>query len=217
MSTSKSGIAGVVLAGGQSRRMGGGDKSLLDLGGKPMLAHVVDRLGAQADPLAISANGDPERFRSFGLPVIADSVPGFAGPLAGVLAGLRWAAAEVSGATHVVTVAADAPFIPDDLVLRLSEASLTSASGLAVAASDGRVHPVIGLWPLGIADAIAAALARDERKVTAFVEGAGAQVVDFGEVTIGEGHVDPFFNANTPQELAMARNIVATESRVRHE
>lgn len=214
MSTSRSGIAGVILAGGQSRRMGGGDKALLDLGGRPMLAHVIERLGAQAGPLAISANGDPERFRSFGLPVIADTVQGFAGPLAGVLAGLRWAAAEGHGATHVVTVPADAPFVPDNLVLRLTEARLTSLSGLVVAASGGRVHPVVGLWPLGIADVIAAALSRDERKVTAFVEAAGAGVVDFGQVAIGEVRVDPFFNANTPQELAAAREIVAASDRV---
>jgi molybdopterin-guanine dinucleotide biosynthesis protein A len=215
MSTFIPGFAGVILAGGQSRRMGGGDKALLDLGGKPMLAHVIERLGAQARPLAISANGDPARFSSFGLPVIADAASDFAGPLAGVLAGLQWA--RMAGASHAVTAPSDSPFIPLDLVARLREAALASPSRFAVAASGGRVHPVVGLWPLDMAEAIAAALARQERKVQAFVQGAGAAVVNFEDVPIGEARVDPFFNANTPEELAAARSIAADEARVRHE
>jgi molybdopterin-guanine dinucleotide biosynthesis protein A len=215
MSTFNPGFAGVILAGGQSRRMGGGDKALLDLGGKPMLAHVIERLAAQAQPLAISANGDPARFKSFGLPVIADTGSDFAGPLAGVLAGLQWARTE--GASSVVTVPSDAPFIPMDLVQRLRDTALSSPSRFAVAASGGRIHPVIGLWPLDMAEVIEAALGRDERKVQAFVQKAGAVVVSFEDVSIGEARVDPFFNANTPEELEAARNIKVGEGRVRHE
>jgi molybdopterin-guanine dinucleotide biosynthesis protein A len=209
MSTINPGIAGVILAGGQSRRMGGGDKALLDLGGKPMLAHVIARLAGQVQPLAISANGDPVRFRPFGLPVLADAAGDFAGPLAGVLAGLRWARTE--GASFVVTVPSDSPFIPLDLVARLTDAVLSAPSRFAVAASGGRVHPVAGLWPIDMAEVIEAALARDERRVQAFVEKAGAAVVSFEDVSIGEARVDPFFNANTPEELQAARDIAAAE------
>ena len=209
MSTINPGIAGVILAGGQSRRMGGGDKALLDLGGKPMLAHVIARLAGQVQPLAVSANGDPARFQSFGLPVIADAAGDFAGPLAGVLAGLRWARTE--GASFVVTVPSDSPFIPLDLVARLTDAALSAPSRFAVAASGGRVHPVAGLWPIDMAEVIEAALARDERRVQAFVEKAGAAVVSFEDVSIGEARVDPFFNANTPEELQAARDIAAAE------
>jgi molybdopterin-guanine dinucleotide biosynthesis protein A len=215
MSTIIPGIAGVILAGGQSRRMGGGDKALLDLGGKPMLAHVIARLAAQAEPLAISANGDPERFKPFGLPVVADAGSNSEGPLAGVLAGLGWA--RTAGARYVVTVPSDAPFIPLDLVQRLREAARASASGFAVAASSGRVHPVAGLWTLDMADAIRTALAREERRVHAFIEKSGAAVVSFDDVSIGEARVDPFFNANTPEELQAARNIAAGLAGASHE
>jgi molybdopterin-guanine dinucleotide biosynthesis protein A len=215
MSTFNPGFAGVILAGGQSRRMGGGDKALLDLGGRPMLAHVIARLAGQAQPLAISANGDPARFRPFGLPVIADAAGDFAGPLAGVLAGLRWA--RTAGASYIVTVPSDSPFIPLDLVARLRDAALSSKSRFAVASSGGRVNPVAGLWPMDMAEVIEAALARDERRVQAFVEKAGAAVVSFEDVLIGEARVDPFFNANTQEELQAARNIAAADGGVRHE
>lgn len=202
----KTKIGGVILAGGQSRRMGGGDKALLDLAGRPMLAHVIEGLKLQAAPLAISANGDPARFRFTGLPVLPDTVPGFVGPLAGVLAGLRWARA-LGEASHIVTVPADAPFIPPDLVRRLHEASLMSPAGLAVASSNGRSHPVVALWPMGLAEALEAALRRGEKKVQAFVESARAVRVDFQAVSLGERTIDPFFNANTPEDLCVAREI----------
>ena len=213
MSTINPGIAGVILAGGQSRRMGGGDKALLDLGGKPMLAHVIARLAGQVQTLAISVNGDPVRFQPFGLPVLVDATGDFAGPLAGVLAGLRWARAEC--ASYVVTVPSDSPFVPLDLVARLTDAALSAPSRFAVASSGGRVHPVAGLWPMDMAEVIEAALARDERRVQAFVEKAGAAVVSFDDVSIGEASVDPFFNANTPEELQAARDIAYPS--VRHE
>ena len=134
---------GVILAGGQSSRMGGGDKGLLHLGGRPILSHVIERLSPQVADLALNANGDPARFGPFGLPVIADSVPGFAGPLAGVLAGLDWAASQ--GAETIVTAAADTPFFPADLVPRLLMACEGMDTSLALAASpDGR-HPTFGI------------------------------------------------------------------------
>lgn len=198
---------GLILAGGRSRRMGGGDKGLLDLAGRPMLARVIERLMPQVDALAINANGDPGRFTSFGLPVVADTVTGFAGPLAGVLAGMRWTATRLPGARHIATVTADAPFIPMDLVARLRMAVAGPPGVIAVAASGGEVHPVIGLWPLALADDLAAALQRGERKVQAWTERHGAITVEFPCVMVGSDRIDPFFNVNTPGELAEARRL----------
>ena len=197
-------IAGVLLAGGQSRRMGGGDKSLLQLGGRPILAHVIERARPQVASLALNANGDAARFREFGLPVIADSVAGFAGPLAGVLAGLDWAAASVPGATHVASFATDAPFLPRDLVPRLV-AALDGRHELAAAASRGRTHPVFGLWPVGVRDALRRALAEGVRKVDVFTQPYTLAVVDF---PVGE--VDPFFNTNHQDDLEAARLLLAS-------
>jgi len=197
-------IAGVLLAGGQSRRMGGGDKSLLQLGGRPILAHVIERARPQVAALALNANGDAARFREFGLPVIADSVAGFAGPLAGVLAGLDWAAASVPGATHVASFATDAPFLPRDLVPRLV-AALDGRHELAAAASRGRTHPVFGLWPVGVRDALRRALAEGVRKVDVFTQPYTLAVVDF---PVGE--VDPFFNTNHQDDLEAARLLLAS-------
>jgi molybdopterin-guanine dinucleotide biosynthesis protein A len=231
-------IVGVLLAGGQSRRMfrhgpsadanpaaappvaaaGGepapaGDKGLLDLGGKPMLGHVVDRLRPQVGRMVINANGDPTRFAAFGLPVIADTVGGFAGPLSGVLAAMRWTAQHQSGARDIVTVSTDAPFLPRDLVARLVEARLAEPpGGIALAASGGELHPVIGLWPVDLADDLEAALNQGTRKVLAWTDRHGTIPVDFPFERIGETCVDPFFNANTPDELAEARRLVAVMS-----
>lgn len=198
-------IAGVLLAGGQSRRMGGGDKCLLPLGGKPILAHVIERARPQVVALALNANGDAARFREFGLPVIADSVAGFAGPLAGVLAGLDWAAASVPGVTHVASFATDAPFLPRDLVPRLV-AALDGRHELAAAASNGRTHPVFGLWPVTIRDALRRALVEEGvRKVDVFTARYSLEVVDF---PVGE--VDPFFNTNHQDDLEAARLLLAS-------
>ena len=198
-------IAGVLLAGGQSRRMGGGDKCLLPLGGKPILAHVIERARPQVAALALNANGDAARFREFGLPVIADSVAGFAGPLAGVLAGLDWAAASVPGVTHVASFATDAPFLPRDLVPRLV-AALDGRHELAAAASNGRTHPVFGLWPVTIRDALRRALVEEGvRKVDVFTQRYTLEVVDF---PVGE--VDPFFNTNHQDDLEAARLLLAS-------
>ena len=206
---------GLILAGGQSRRMApafagktGGDKGLLDLAGKPMLAHVIERLKPQVGRMVINANGDPERFAAFGLPVVADTVQGFVGPLAGVLSGMRWSAANAPEATHVASVSADAPFVPADLVERLSRASMQQPGAIALAASGGEMHPVIGLWPIGLADDLEAALRAGARKVLAWTDRHGTLPVEFPFVEIKGRQVDPFFNANTPEELDEARRLL---------
>ncbi|MFQ6018748.1 MAG: molybdenum cofactor guanylyltransferase MobA, partial [Kiloniellaceae bacterium] len=146
------GVAGVLLAGGRSRRMGGGDKCLRALAGKPVLAHVVARAKPQVGPLLLNANGDPARFADFGLPVAADVVAGFAGPLAGVLTGLEWAAQHAPACAYLASFACDAPFLPVDLVARLVSAVEAEGADLACAASGGRSHPVFGLWPVRLKD-----------------------------------------------------------------
>lgn len=189
-------IAGVLLAGGLSRRMGGGDKSLRVLDGVPILTRVIARVRPQVTALVLNANGDPARFREFGLPVVADSIPDFAGPLAGVLAGLDWAAADVSGATHVASFATDTPFLPIDLVARLTAAVSDGKRDLACAASNGRTHPVFGLWPLALREDLRAALRSGLRKVDQWTTRHRLAVVEFPAQPY-----DPFFNANTPKDL----------------
>jgi len=197
-------IAGVLLAGGQSQRMGGGDKNLRLLGGKPMLAHVIERAKPQVDTLVLNANGDPQRFASFGLPIIADSVTGFVGPLAGVLAGLDWAAANLPDAELVASFATDAPFFPRDLVRRLAVALAEGGFDLACAQSNGQAHPVFGLWPVSLREALREALAGGLRKVDRWTVRYKLVEVEF----LAEP-VDPFFNANSPEDLAEAERLVA--------
>jgi molybdopterin-guanine dinucleotide biosynthesis protein A len=196
-------IAGVLLAGGQSQRMGGGDKCLRLLAGRPILAHIIERARTQVTALVLNANGDPARFATFGLPVVADGVAGFAGPLAGVLAGLDWAAENLPGATHVASFATDAPFVPRDLVPMLREGMRAGIFELACAGSSGRVHPVFGLWPLALRDDLRAALASGVRKVDQWT--AGYRLV---EVEFPAAPIDPFFNANRPEDLAEAERLV---------
>lgn len=198
-------IPGVILAGGLATRMGGGDKGLHTLGEKPILQHVIDRLSPQAAPLALNANGDPERFTDWGLPVLPDSIDGYAGPLAGVLAGLDWAA-EI-GADTIVTVAADTPFFPNDLVARLRAARAETGHPIALAASPdagrksglGR-HPTFGLWPVALRDDLRAALQDGLRKVVLWTDQHGCATALFDPPG-----PDPFFNVNTPDDLAQAR------------
>jgi len=197
-------IAGVLLAGGQSQRMGGGDKNLRLLGGKPVLAHVIERAKPQVDALVLNANGDPQRFASFGLPVIADSITGFAGPLAGVLAGLDWAAKNLPEAELVASFATDAPFFPRDLVSRLAVALEEGGFDLACAQSNGQAHPVFGLWPVSLREALREALAGGMRKVDRWT--ARYKLV---EVEFLAEPVDPFFNANRPEDLAEAERLIA--------
>lgn len=199
-------IAGIILAGGQSRRMGGGDKTLLVLGGRRLLDHVVARLAPQVGPMALSANGDPMRFARFGLPVLADTVEGYAGPLAGILTGLEWASMACSG---VVTAAGDTPFLPEDLVDRLATAAAEHPGAIAVANSGGKRHPTFALWPLGIHDALRRFLVdEDKRRVSAFIERHGFVEVEFPMWHSGEHEIDPFFNINTPDDLAAAERLL---------
>jgi molybdopterin-guanine dinucleotide biosynthesis protein A len=202
-------VTGVILAGGQSRRMGGGDKGLLDLAGKPMLAHVIERLAPQVGRLIINANGDPARFAGLGLPVVADTVPDFAGPLAGVLAGMRWARANTPAARWIATAAGDAPLLPTDLVARSLTALRDQPGGIALAQSGGELHPVIGLWPVALADDLEAQLTQGVRKVLAWTDRHGTVPVAFALVAVGGAELDPFFNANTPQDLDALRAALA--------
>jgi molybdenum cofactor guanylyltransferase len=158
MTTEVSAGPGVILAGGLARRMGGGDKPLREIGGRSILARVIARLAPQCDGLALNANGDPRRFASFGLPVIADGVKNHPGPLAGILAGLDWAAANRPYAQWIVSAAGDCPFLPGDLVARLREALQARGAELAVAASLGQSHPVIGLWRVALREPLRHAL-----------------------------------------------------------
>lgn len=206
-------IVGVILAGGQSRRMfeaegRTGDKGLLDLSGTSMLGRVIERLRPQVAALAINANGDPQRFSSFGLPIVADSVQGFVGPLAGVLAGMQWAAAHAPDATHIVTTSSDAPFLPHDLVSLLA-ASLVPDAPIVLAASGGELHPVIGLWPINLAYDLETQLRNGVRKVLAWTDRHGTRTADFPMLEFGGTRIDPFFNANTPAEFDEARRLLA--------
>ncbi len=199
-------VAGVLMAGGQSRRMGGGDKCLRALAGKPILGHVIDRIRPQVGPLVLNANGDPARFATFGLPVVADVVGDFAGPLAGVLTGLEWAAErEGAGCAWLASFATDAPFLPEDLVARLLAAVEAEGADMACAASQGRDHPVFGLWPLRLRHELRHAMvAEDIRKVDLWTARFRMARVDFALVESRAGPLDPFFNANRPEDLAEA-------------
>jgi len=188
--------------------MGGGDKGFLDLGGKPVLAHVIDRLRPQVGTLVVNSNTDPASFAQFGLPVVSDATPDFAGPLAGLLAGLRWTVSNVPAARWVLSVSNDAPFLPPDLVQRLLEA-VSDGRSAAVASSNGRKHHVIGLWSVALADDLASAMDGGLRKAADFVARQGAASVTFPLLKVGDRSVDPFFNVNTPADLELAREISA--------
>ena len=197
-------VAGVLLAGGQSRRMGGGDKALRLLGGITLLERVIERLRPQVDTLVLNANGDPARFAKFGLPVAPDNVPGFAGPLAGVLAGLDWTAANLPDHAFVVSVATDAPFLPADLVTRLVEGLERERGDLACAASGGRTHPVVALWPISLREDLRRALIDGEqRAVGQFQRNHKLAVVEWPATPR-----DPFFNVNTPGDLSRAEDML---------
>lgn len=198
-------LAAIILAGGRSSRMQGADKIFCTLGGgETLLDRVIARLRPQVKTLAINANGDPERFADHGLDVIADTVPGFQGPLAGILTGLDWA--NSMSATRLLTVAADTPFFPADLAERLAS---VPAQSIGVAASGGRMHPVFALWPVGLSAALREHLGRDGRRsVAAFIERRPFVTVDFPLVDLPGGKADPFFNINTPGDLAEARRLL---------
>ena len=199
-------VLGVILAGGLSRRMGGGDKGLLRLAGRTLLDHVAARLAPQcAAGLALNANGDPARFAGWTSAIVPDPLPGHPGPLAGVLAGLDHAARHHPGVAHVVTVSGDAPFLPGDLVARLLVAGMAESRPIAVAASGGRRHHTCALWSVTLRDDLRAALVeRDERRVGRFIDRHGAAVAAWPT-----DPVDPFLNLNTPDDLAAAEAIHA--------
>jgi molybdopterin-guanine dinucleotide biosynthesis protein A len=208
-----SNVAGVLLAGGLARRMGGGDKALLHLAGRTLIERAATRLAPQVSSLIINANGDPARFAPLPFPVVADDIPDFAGPLAGILAALRFYAREKPATRAVVSVSTDAPFGPLDLVERLQRALPAGRpAAVAVAESHGRRHPVIALWSMETADEIETALVRGERKVEAMVDRLGAVSVAFPDLDIGGRKIDPFFNINTPDDLAFAEKMMTASA-----
>lgn len=201
MAEERCNIAGVILAGGLARRMGGGDKALIDLGGRPLVAHVIARLSPQTDRIILNANGDPERFAEFDLPVVPDPIEGAAGPLAGVLAGLEWASVNCPACSWIVTVAADTPFFPENLVDRLTASCQERGGDMACATSNGRAHPVFGLWPIALVDDLRKALVEQGiRKVDQWTGQYNCVETDFET-----DQIDPFFNVNRPEDLDRAR------------
>ncbi len=209
-------LCGVLLAGGQSRRMGGGDKCLRDLAGETVLARIVARIRPQVDALVLNANGDTDRFAAYELPVVPDAIGDFAGPLAGVLTGMEWAAAqkpETDGGagpaesefTHILTVPTDAPFLPRDLADRLAAPILAGEADMTCAASDGRTHPVVGIWPISLSGDLRRAMAdEDIRKVDRWTAR-----YRLTEVSFATEPFDPFFNMNRPEDAQQAAEYAA--------
>jgi molybdopterin-guanine dinucleotide biosynthesis protein A len=196
-------VLGLVLAGGLARRMGGGDKPLTRIGGTTILDRVLARLHPQCSRLLLNANGDPARFAATGLAVVPDTVPDFAGPLAGILAGLDWAAEHMPGIEWIVSVPGDCPFLPQDLVARLAAARAANGLPLACARSGEWRHPVVGLWPTALREDLRLALTREGlRKIEVWTARHGVAVADWPSQP-----VDPFFNVNTPQDVAAAERL----------
>jgi molybdenum cofactor guanylyltransferase len=201
-------VAGVLLAGGLSRRMGGGDKCLRLLGGRTILSRVIESASGQVAGLALNANGDPARFKDYGLPVIPDVIDGYAGPLAGVLTGLEWVAREWPHCGWMVSFPTDAPFAPGDLAARLLAAAKAEDADMACASSKGRTHPVVGLWPVALREALRHAMVEDDvRKVDAWTSDYKMACVEYSSEPF-----DPFFNTNRPEDLYAAELILAAMS-----
>ena len=194
---------GVLLAGGLARRMGGGDKPMRQIAGQTILARVIARLAPQCDGLLLNANGDAARFAAFGLPVIADTVENFPGPLAGILASLDWAAVNRPGVEFILSAAADCPFLPRDLVARLHQARATSGQPLACARSGEWRHPVVGVWPVALRADLRHALTKEDlRKIELWTARHGVALADWPVEP-----VDPFFNVNAPEDAAAAERL----------
>ncbi len=198
---------GLVLVGGLARRMGGGDKTRIRIGGKTILERVLARLKPQCAEVILNANGDPARFADTGLPVVPDTVPGFAGPLAGILAGLDWTATHAPAITDVASVPGDCPFLPGDLVARLSAARQAAGVPLACAGSGDWRHPVVGLWPVALREDLRKALVEEDmHKIETWTARHGIAVGDWPATPI-----DPFFNVNTPADVAEAERIATQQ------
>ena len=194
---------GLILAGGLARRMGGGDKALIEIGGRTILDRVLETMTPQCDGIILNANGDLVRFARFGLPVVADDIPDFAGPLAGILAGLDWAAAQRPDLAWVVSVPGDCPFLPTDLVTKLHAAREADDTPLACAKSGDWRHPVAGLWPVALRTDLRRALVdEDLHKIEVWTARHGVAIAEWPDKP-----VDPFFNVNTPEDRARANDI----------
>jgi molybdopterin-guanine dinucleotide biosynthesis protein A len=194
---------GLILAGGQARRMGGGDKALIQIGGRTILARVLDTLRPQTSGLALNANGDPARFAPFGLPVLPDDMEDFAGPLAGILAGLDHLAKTLPQIEWMVSVPGDCPFLPRDLVARLHDVREREGKPLACAKSGDWRHPVVGLWPVSLREDLRKALREENlRKIEVWTARHGIAIAEWPDTP-----VDPFFNVNTPEDRARAEGI----------
>jgi molybdopterin-guanine dinucleotide biosynthesis protein A len=199
---------GLVLAGGQARRMGGGDKARIRIGGATILQRVLASLKPQCQRVIINSNGDPARFADTGLPVVADSVPDFAGPLAGILAGLDWAAANAPDCEWLLSVPGDCPFLPKDLVARLHAARVAAGAPLACARSGDWRHPVVALWPVALRDDLRRALVDEGlHKIEIWTARHGVAIAEWPAAP-----VDPFFNVNTPEDAARAEALAAQVS-----
>ncbi len=195
----------IILAGGRATRMGGADKASRMLGVAPLIAHVLGALKPQCSAMVINANGDATRFAALGVPVVADDVPGFAGPLAGILAGLDHLATHHPGLTYAVSAATDTPFLPDDLAAKLDTARLAAKAEIAIARSDNIVHPTFALWPIDLRIDLREALVEEDlRRVTTFFSRYRCAYADWSAIPF-----DPFFNVNTPDDLRMAEEILA--------
>ena len=205
MTTMAEATLGVILAGGQGRRMEGADKAFVRLAERPLFDHVFSRLAPQVDAVIVNANGDPARFADYDLPVVADTVDGFAGPLAGVLAAMEWAAAHRPACRYLVTAATDAPFLPRDLVAQFHRVVADLGAELVCASSDGRAHPVCGLWPVDLLDDLRHAVVdKGVRKVDLWTMRHRLAYVAFDD-----DRGDPFFNVNRPTDLGPAEELFA--------
>ena len=199
-------VVGVLLAGGRARRMGGGDKCLAMLGGQAMVGRIIGRVRPQVSTLILNANGDPTRLASFELPIVADVVDGFAGPLAGVLSGMMWVKVHVPLVPWLASVATDVPFVPRDLVARLRAAADRESAPIACAASNGQSHPVMALWSLALlADLRHALIDEGVRKVDGWTARYRVATVDFAAEP-----VDPFLNVNNPDDLKEVERLIAS-------
>ncbi|MES0383492.1 MAG: molybdenum cofactor guanylyltransferase MobA [Hyphomicrobium sp.] len=196
-------VVGILLAGGKSSRMGGGDKCLRSVGGRPILARIIERLEPQVTGMVINANGEAARFAEFGLPVVADSIAGFVGPLAGIHAGLEWVKSNRPDVRYAITAPTDTPFLPADLVDRFI-AQLKVSPSLLVARSDAGMHPVVALWPVELSTDLEDALRHGNRKAGEFVRQHSAIEVYFETAKVGGSLIDPFLNINEPEELSKA-------------